>query len=80
MKKPGFSNSGHFDALVRVAAFSAALRGHQLSAWVVSADSATAVCVTCKSSVMVRRSLFEPTMDGLALKVTCQAQLHHQAA
>jgi hypothetical protein len=80
MEKRRFTNSSQFDALVRVAEFSAALRGHHLAGWLESADSATAVCATCNSVVTVHRSPFELTMDGLALEVECRAQVRHVAA
>jgi hypothetical protein len=80
MNTRGFTNSSQSDALVRVAAFSAALRGHWLTGWVQSADSAAAVCAKCNSSVTVHRSLFEPTMDGPALEVECRAEVHRKAA
>jgi hypothetical protein len=80
MNTRGFTNSSQSDALVRVAAFSAALRGHQLTGWVESADSATAVCARCNSSITVHRSLFEPNMDGIALELECRAEVYHKAA
>ena len=60
-----FTNRSQLNALVRIAAFSAALRGHRLAGWVESAESATAICATCNSSVTVYLSLFEPGMDGI---------------
>lgn len=80
MHTPEFRNSSQLDVLVRVAVFSAALRGHELTGWQESADSATAVCAKCNSSVTVHLSLFEPTIDGLALEVECQAEAHHKTA
>jgi hypothetical protein len=75
-----FTESSQFQALARVAAFSAALRGHQLAGWLESVDSATAVCAECQSGVTVYRSLLEPTVDGLALEVDCPAHVRHIAA
>jgi len=80
MDERRFTDSSQFGALARIAVFCAALRGHQLGGWVGSEHSATAVCATCNSSVTVRRSLFEPTLDGQALEVECRAQLSHTAA
>lgn len=75
-----FRESSQFQALALIAEFSAALRGHQLAGWLESVDSATAFCATCKCVVTVYRSLFEPTMDGLALEVDCPAHVRHIAA
>lgn len=75
-----FTNSSQFDVLVRIAAFSAALRGHRLTGLLESPDSATAVCAMCHSGVTVHRSLFEPTMDGLALEVECRTEVCRKAA
>lgn len=75
-----FKNRSQVHALLRIAAFSAALRGHRLTGWVESAESATAFCATCNSEVTVRLSLFEPVMGGLALEVRCGSAVHNTAA
>ena len=80
MSAKGFTNTSQFDALMQIAAFSAALRGHQLIGWRETADSATASCEKCGQSVTVCRSLFEPLLHGLALEVECWAECQHNAA
>ncbi len=75
-----FTNRSQLNALVKIAEFSAAVRGHRLTGWVESADSATAICATCNSEVTVHLSLFEPVMDGLALGVDCGSAVHNTAA
>lgn len=78
--KMEFKNSSQLDALLRIATFSAALRGHRLTGWVESAESAAAMCAACNSEVTVHLSLFEPVMDGLALGVDCGSAVHNTAA
>jgi len=80
MSTQGFSKTSQFDVLMRIAAFSAALRGHQLTAWRETANSAHSSCAKCGHSVTVYPSLFEPTMDGLALEVDCWTECRHSAA
>jgi hypothetical protein len=80
MDKRRFTDTRQFGALARIAVFCAALRGHRLGGWIESEDSATALCATCNSAVTVRRSVFEPTLDGRALEVECRAQVIHTAA
>jgi hypothetical protein len=74
MSTPGFTRTAQFEALRRIAAFSAALRGHELAAWREGADTATATCVSCGLTLTVYGSLIEPAMEGSALESQCGAE------
>ena len=74
MSTPGFTRTTQFEALRRIAAFSAALRGHELAAWREGADSAVAICLSCGLTLAVYGSLIEPAMEGSALKAHCGAE------
>ncbi|HLY19586.1 MAG TPA: hypothetical protein VKR61_20305 [Bryobacteraceae bacterium] len=75
-----FTDTAQFEALSRIAVFSAGVRGHQLAAWQAAPDSATAKCVVCGLSVTVRASLWEPGMDGAALETSCKADSRDRVA
>jgi hypothetical protein len=67
-------------ALQRIAAFSAKVRGHHLTAWKIHDYSATAACSKCGRSVTVYPSVMEPEMDGPALSEQCGEPAAEQAA
>jgi hypothetical protein len=58
-------------ALQHIAAFSAALRGHELSAWQTGQGFALAHCVRCGAELRVYFPVLEPEMDGAALDREC---------
>ncbi|MFN7993522.1 MAG: hypothetical protein U0Q18_07975 [Bryobacteraceae bacterium] len=80
MSLEGFTNSSQFQALIRIAEFSTALRGHQLMEWQERADWAAARCAWCGMEVTVRASLFEPNIDGEALEFHCGAESRNKVA
>jgi hypothetical protein len=57
--------------LQHIAAFSAAVRGHELGAWEAGDHSAVACCVRCGAAVRVYFPAVQPEMDGPALEQLC---------
>jgi hypothetical protein len=80
MNRQAFAQIDQLDALERIAAFAAKIRGHELIGWERSQDSATATCAICRRTVTVYRSLVQPEMQGGAIEAECQAQVRHLAA
>ena len=72
--------SHQFETLQRIAAYSAKLRGHQLSVWRTSADSSTARCAKCGRAVTVYVSFLQPDIAGPALASECGETVAEQAA
>jgi hypothetical protein len=72
--------SHQFEALQRIAAFSAKLRGHELTVWRSGAGSSTARCVKCGRAVTVYASFLQPDMDGPALACMCGETAAEEAA
>jgi hypothetical protein len=62
-------------ALQRIAAFSVALRGHELGLWNTGEDSALASCIRCGAAVRVYFPAFQPEMDGAALDRACDPRV-----
>ncbi len=60
--------------LQRIAAFSAAVRGHELGEWQVGADFAMATCIQCGASLKVYAPVFQPEMHGTARDRSCHPQ------
>jgi hypothetical protein len=61
-------------ALQRIAAFSVAVRGHELGEWRTGENFARASCIHCGAALRVYRpAAFEPEMDGPALEDACGA-------
>jgi hypothetical protein len=58
-------------ALQRMAAFSAAVRGHALATWQIGDHSALARCVLCDAELCVYSPVLQPEMDGSALEHFC---------
>jgi len=58
-------------ALQHIAAFSAAVRGHELGGWRTGEDSTLATCTRCGAEVRVYFPALQPEMDGLALACQC---------
>ena len=58
-------------ALQRIAAFSAALRGHGLGEWQTGEGFALAKCIQCGAELRVYFPALEPEMDGPALDHEC---------
>lgn len=61
-------------ALRRIAAFSAALRGHELGEWHTSDNFALASCIRCGAELRVYFPAIQPDMDGRALEQACYPQ------
>jgi hypothetical protein len=80
MKRRQFTQADQLNALERIAAFAAKVRGHQLTGWKRSRDSATAACTVCGRTVTVYRSLVQPEMQGDAIESECPEQLRDVAA
>jgi len=59
------------EALQRIAAFSAKLRGHELGQWRAGEGFAQATCIRCRAQMRVCNSLFQPDMEGPALDALC---------
>jgi hypothetical protein len=58
-------------ALQRIAAFSAAVRGHELEGWRTGEESALASCIRCGAEVRVYFPALQPEMDGPAYEHLC---------
>ena len=58
-------------ALKRIAAFSAAVRGHELGGWHTGNGWASARCRKCGAELRVYFPALHPEMDGPALGHTC---------
>ena len=58
-------------ALRRIAAFSAAVRGHGLGEWQTGEGFALAKCIQCGAELRVYFPALEPEMDGPALDYEC---------
>jgi len=63
--------SSQLAALQRIAAFSAAVRGHQLGAWRMGEGYAAASCTHCGAELRVYFPALQPEMDGTALDDAC---------
>ncbi|HLY18928.1 MAG TPA: hypothetical protein VKR61_16975 [Bryobacteraceae bacterium] len=61
-------------ALQRIAAFSAAVRGHELGEWHSGEDFARASCTRCGAELRVYFPAFQPDMEGTALRHACDPQ------
>ena len=72
--------AGQLNALQRIAAFTAAVRGHELGAWQVSEDRAIACCVRCGAALRVYFPVLQPEMDGQALEGLCEGVCEQPAA
>jgi hypothetical protein len=59
------------NALQRIAAFSAKLRGHELGDWSAGEGFARARCIRCGSELQVYCSPVQPDMEGEALADRC---------
>jgi hypothetical protein len=66
--------------LQRIAAYSAAVRGHELGAWCVGDGCASARCTRCSAELCVYFPALQPEMDGLALDRTCDEVMAGRAA
>jgi hypothetical protein len=64
-------------AFQRIAAFSAAMRGHGLGEWQTGEGFALAHCIQCSAELRVYFPALEPEMDGPALDYECA---HHAVA
>ncbi len=80
MNRSQFTQTSQLDVLERIAAFSAKVRGHQLTGWKRSAHSSTATCEVCRQTVTVYCSLVQPEAGGDAIEGECEGQLRHVAA
>jgi hypothetical protein len=69
-----------FEALQRIAAYAAKVRGHELAVWRTGANSSTARCAKCGRAVTVYASLLQPDMDGPALASRCGETAAEEAA
>jgi len=58
-------------ALQRIAAFSAAVRGHELGEWQTGEGFALARCTRCGAELRVYYPALQPEMDGPALGHAC---------
>ena len=65
--------------LERIAAFSAAVRGHELGEWQPGEDFVLANCIHCGKAVRVYFPAFQPDLDGPALERSCDPQLERAA-
>jgi hypothetical protein len=61
-------------ALQRIAAFSAAVRGHEVGSWRTGDGLATASCVHCGAELRVYFPAMQPAMDGPALDHVCKVR------
>lgn len=80
MKRQRLKQARQLEALERIAAFSAKVRGHQLTGWKRSRHSSTAACASCGRTLTVYRSLLQPEMQGDALESECEEPLRNAAA
>jgi hypothetical protein len=60
--------------LQRIAAFSAAVRGHGLGEWRTGDGFALASCIQCGAELRVYFPALQPEMDGTALDCECARQ------
>ncbi|HZT34143.1 MAG TPA: hypothetical protein VFA33_29895 [Bryobacteraceae bacterium] len=67
-------------ALQRIAAFSAAMRGHELGEWQTGEGFAQASCVRCGAQLRVYFPALEPEMDGPALERECSREAAEEEA
>jgi len=67
-------------ALQRIAAFSAAVRGHELGDWHNAEHFTLATCIRCHAEMRVYDSLIQPEMDGAALVSSCRIVATERAA
>ena len=63
-----------FAILQRIAAFSAAVRGHELGDWEAGEDFVLATCVQCGATLRVHCPVFQPDMNGAALERSCDVR------
>jgi hypothetical protein len=68
------------EALQRIAAFSAKVRGHELGEWLVGENFAQAACIRCQAELRVYYSPIQPEMDGAALNAPCLEKTAQQVA
>ena len=62
------------DALQRIAAFSAKLRGHELGVWHTSEGCSQARCNLCRAELRVYFLALQPEMDGAAIERLCDSK------
>ena len=66
--------------LQRIAAFSAAARGHEVGEWYTGSGCASARCTKCGAEVHVYFPALHPEMDGPVLDQTCDEVIAGRAA
>jgi len=72
--------TNQLSALQRIAAFAAAVRGHELGEWHTGNGSASASCTRCGAELRVYFPALHPDMDGPALAQSCDDIIEGRAA